>query len=67
MVLRTKIVKASAEDDSILQIKRDLLENHIKGKYAYYRMEEDGLIRYKGLVYISLYFDLRKKVLDELH
>lgn len=45
--LRTKILKNATEDESILQIKRELLENPIKGKYVDYHTEEDGLIMYK--------------------
>lgn len=46
--LRTIIFEAAVEDESILQIKRELLANPIKGKYADYHTEKDGLITYKG-------------------
>lgn len=65
--LRNKIIEAIAEDEYFLQIKRELLANPIQGKYANYRIEEYGLILYKGQVYIPHHSDIKKQVLEELH
>lgn len=65
--LRCRILEVVAKDESIRQIRRELIENPMQWKYVYYRVEEDGLILYKSRVYIPYHFDLRKKVLDKLH
>ena len=36
-------------------------------KYEGYKLEEDGLLTYKGRIYIPNVSDLRRVVMDEIH
>ena len=50
-----------------VQVKDKLQQEILEKKYEGYRLEEDGLLTYKGRVYIPNVADLRRIVMDAIH
>ena len=49
------------------QVKDKLQQQSLEKRYAGYKVEEDGLITYKGRIYILNVAYLRGVVMDEIH
>ena len=49
------------------QVKDKLLQKSLEKKYEGYKLEEDGLLTYKKIIYILYVVDLRRIVMDEIH
>ena len=49
------------------QVKEKLQQQSLEKKYEGYKLEEDGLLTYKGIIYIPNVVDLRRFVMDEIH
>ena len=65
--LRQQIVNHTAEDEMYLRIKDKLQQQILEKKYEGYKLEEDGIISYKNIIYIPNVADLRRIVMDEIH
>ena len=50
-----------------VHIKDKLLQQSLEKKYEGYKLEEDGLLTYKNIIYIPNVAYLRRVVLDEIH
>ena len=50
-----------------VQLKDKLQQQSIEKRYEGYKLEEDGLITYKDIIYIPNVADLRRVVMDEIH
>ena len=50
-----------------VQMKDKLQKQSLEKKYERYKLEEDGLLTYKGRIYIPDVADLRRVVMDEIH
>ena len=48
-------------------MKDKLQQQSLEIKYEGYKLEEDGLLTYKGRIYIPKVVDLRRVVMDEIH
>ena len=65
--LRQRIVNHTAEDEMYVQIKDKLQQQSLENRYEGYKLEEDGILTYKGRIYIPDVADLRRAVMDEIH
>ena len=65
--LRQQIVNHTIEDEFYGQVKDKLQQQSIEKRYKGYKLEEDGLLTYKGRIYIPSVADLRRVVMDEIH
>ena len=65
--LRQQIINHTAEDEMYVQIKEKLKQQSLEKMYEGYKLEEDGLLTYKGRIYIPNVADLRRDVMDEIH
>ena len=50
-----------------VQIKEKLQQQIIDKKHEGYKLEEDGLLTYKNIIYIPSIVYLRRIVMDEIH
>ena len=48
-----------------VHIKKKLQQQSLEKRYDGYKLEEDGILTYKGIIYIVA--DLRRVVMDEIH
>ena len=64
--LRQQIVNHTAGDELYEQVK-DKLQQSLEKRYEGYKLEEDGLLTYKGRIYIPNVAYLRRVVMDEIH
>ena len=65
--LRQQIVSHAAGDELYEQVKDKLQQQSLEKRYEGYKLEEDGLLTYKGRIYIPDVADLRRVVMDEIH
>ena len=65
--LRQQIVNQAAGDELYEQVKDKLQQQSLEKRYEGYKLEEDGLLTYKGRIYIPDVADLRRVVMDEIH
>ena len=64
--LRQQIVNHVAEDELYVQVKEKLQQQSLEKKYEGYKLEEDGFLTYKNIIYIPNVADLRRVVMDEI-
>ena len=50
-----------------VQVKDKLQQQSLEKRYEGYKWEEDGLLTYKGKIYIPNVADLRRVVMNEIH
>ena len=65
--LREQIVNHAIEDELYVHVKNKLQQQSLEKRYEGYKLEEDGLLIYKGRIYIPKVADLRRVVIDEIH
>ena len=65
--LRQQIVNHTAGNELYEQVKDKLQQQSLEKRYEVYKLEEDGLLAYKGRIYILNVADLRRVVMDEIH
>ena len=65
--LRQQIVCHVAGDELYEQVKDKLQQQSLEKRYEGYKLEEDGLLTYKGRIYIPYEADMRRVVMDEIH
>ena len=65
--LRQQIVNHVAGDELYEQVKDKLQQQSLEKRYEGYKLEEDGILTYKGRIYIPDVSDLRRVVRDEIH
>src|SRR5882762_5643997 len=65
--LRQQIGNHVVGDELYEQVKDKLQQQSLEKKYEGYKLEEDGLLTYKGRIYIPDVADLRRVVMDEIH
>ena len=65
--LRQQVVNHVVGDELYEKVKYKLQQQSLERKYEGYKLEEDGLITYKGKIYIPNVADLRRVVMDEIH
>ena len=49
------------------KVKDKLQQQSLKKRYEGYKLEEDGLLTFKGRIYIPHVADLRRVLMDEIH
>ena len=65
--LRKQIVNHTAGDELYEQVKDKLQQQSLEKRYQGYKLEEDGLLTYKSIIYIANVVDLRRVIMDEIH
>ena len=65
--LRQQIVNHVAGDELYEQVKDKLLQQSLERKYEEYKLEEYGLLTYKGRIYIPNVAYLSRVVMDEIY
>ena len=65
--LKQQIGNHVAEDELYEQVKDKLQQQSFEKRYEGYKLEEGGLLTYKGRIYIPYVADLRRVVMDEIH
>ena len=65
--LRQQIVSHVVGDELYEQVKDKLQQQTLEKRYEGYKLEEDGILIYKGRIYIPDVADLRRVVMDEIH
>jgi hypothetical protein len=61
--LKDKILEAANSYQHYLKIKETLYQGNFQYKFNYYEMKEDGILMYRGKVYVSNSRDLKSIVL----
>ena len=64
--LRQQIVNHVARDEVYEKVKDKLQQQSLEKRYEGYKLEEDGLLTYKGRI-IPNVAELRRVVMDEIH
>ena len=65
--MRHQIVSHVAGDELYEQVKDKLQHQSLEKRYEGYKFEEDGLLTYKGRIYVPDVAGLRRVVMDEIH
>ena len=65
--LRQQVVNHVAGDELYEQVKDKLQQQSLEKRYEGYKFEEDGILTYKGRIYIPDIAKLRRIVMDEIH
>ena len=65
--LRQQIVNHSIGDELYAQVRDKLQQQSLEKRYEGYKLEEDGLLTFKGRIYIPNVAYLRRIVMDEIH
>ena len=65
--LRQQIVNHNVGDELYELVKDKLQQQSLEKRYEGYKLEEDGLLIYKGRIYIPNVAELRRVVMDEIH
>ena len=65
--LRQHIINHDVEDEMYVQIKDKSQQQIIEKRYEGYKLDEDGILTYKGRIYIPNVAYLRRVVMDEIH
>ena len=65
--LRQEIVSHASRDELYEQEKDKLRQQSLEKRYEGYTFEEDGILTYKGRIYIPDVAYLRRVVMDEIH
>ena len=50
-----------------VQVKDKFQQQSLENRYEGYKLEEEGLLTYKGRIYIPNVAELRRVVMDEIH
>ena len=65
--LRQQIVNHTSEDELYEHVKDKLQQQSLEKRYEGYKLEEDGLLTYEGIIYIPNVVELKRVVMDEIH
>jgi hypothetical protein len=65
--LKEKLVATTNSDQNYLKIKETLLQGNFQQKFNYYELKEDGILMYKGKVYVLNSREMKNVVLKEMH
>ena len=65
--LKQHIFNHVVGDELYEQVKDKLQQQSLEKKYEGYKLEEDGILTYKGKIYIMDVAYLRRVVMDEIH
>jgi hypothetical protein len=65
--LKDKIIEATNSDQQYLKIKETLQQGNLQQKFKYYELKEDGILMYRGKVYVSNSSEMKNTVMREMH
>jgi hypothetical protein len=60
--LKDKIIATTNSDQHYVKIKETLQQGNFQQKFNYYELKEDGILMYKGKVYVSNSSELKNAV-----
>jgi hypothetical protein len=64
--LKDKVIATTNSDQNYLKIKETLQQGNFQQKFNYYKLEEDGILMYKGKLYVSNSSEMKNAVLKEM-
>ena len=65
--LKDKVLEALNSDEFYLQTKERMQQADVQGRYKDYALQDSGILKMRGRVYIVNSGELRKLVLQEMH
>jgi hypothetical protein len=65
--MRDKIIATTNSNQHFLQIKEALQQGNFQQKFNYYELKEDGILMYKGKVYVPNSNELKNAMPREMH
>ena len=65
--IKYQIIASENSNQHYLEIKETLQKCIFQHKFNSYELKEDGILMYKGKVYVSNYNELKNEVLKEMH
>jgi hypothetical protein len=65
--MNDKIIATKNSDQQYLKIKETLHQGNFQHKFNYYKLKEDGILMYKGKIYVPDSNELKNVVLKEMH
>jgi hypothetical protein len=65
--LKDKILEAANSDQQYVKIKETLQQDNLQHKFNYYELKEDGILMYKGKIYVPNLGEMKNIVLREMH
>ena len=65
--LRQQTVNHAARDELYEQVKDKLQQQSLEKRYEGYKLEEDGILTYKGRIYIANVIYIQRFIMDEIH
>jgi hypothetical protein len=65
--LKDKIIAATNSNKHYVKIKEALQQCNFQQKFNYYELKEDGILIYKGKLYVPNSSELKNAVLKEMH
>jgi hypothetical protein len=65
--LKDKILEAANSDQHYLQIKENLQQGNLQHIFKNHELKKDGILLYRGKVYVSNSMELKNIVLREMH
>jgi hypothetical protein len=65
--LKVNIIAAKNSDQQYLNIKETLQQGNFQYKFNFYELKKDGVLMYKGKVYVSNSSEMKISILKEMH
>jgi hypothetical protein len=65
--LKDKIIAATNSDQQYLKIKETLQQDNLQQKFKDFELKDDGILMYKGKIYVSNSSEMKNKVLREMN
>jgi hypothetical protein len=65
--LKDTIIEAANSNQHYLKIKETLQQGNLQHKFKYYELKEDGILMYKGKVYVPNSSEMKNTVVREMH
>jgi hypothetical protein len=65
--LKDQIIAATNSDRQYVKIKETLHQGNFQHKFNFYELKEDGILMYKGKVYVPNSNEVKNAVLKEMH
>ena len=65
--LKTRMFESLIRDVHYIQVKQELQQENIQQKYEGYKLEDNGILTYKTIIFIHNSTKIRKLVMTKIH
>jgi hypothetical protein len=65
--LRDRVLEVAKEDMQYMEMVTKLQQGKMLRKIEDYRLEVDGILMYRKIIYVPIYHELRSMILKEMH